>query len=86
MKKFKYFGVVIHPKGAENYDWKNLSKDEMTILLRKLSFPCFFLLFGLLHHFAHLSLELVLFFWFLFNLASNNLIGSVTNEIQAVEN
>ena len=39
MKKFKYFGVVIHPKGAENYDWKKLSKDEITILLRKLSFP-----------------------------------------------
>lgn len=39
MKKFKYFGVVIYPKGAENYNWKNLSKDEMVILLRKLSFP-----------------------------------------------
>ena len=39
MKKFKYFGVVIHPKGYENYDWKNLSKDEITILLRELSFP-----------------------------------------------
>ena len=39
MKKFKYFGVVIHPKGCENYDWKNLSKNEITILLRELSFP-----------------------------------------------
>ena len=39
MKKFKYFGVVIHPKDANNYDWKNLSKNEIIILLRELSFP-----------------------------------------------
>ena len=39
MKKFKYFGVVIHPKDGNNYDWKNLSKNEITILLRELSFP-----------------------------------------------
>lgn len=39
MKKFKYFGIVIHPKGCENYNWKNLSKDKITILLRELGFP-----------------------------------------------
>ena len=39
MKKFKYFGIVIHPKGCENYNWKNLSTDKITILLRELGFP-----------------------------------------------
>ena len=39
MKKFKYFGVVIHPRGAEKYDWKNLSKEKISSLLRELSFP-----------------------------------------------
>ena len=39
MKKFKYFGVVIHPEGGENYDWVNMSKDEIPAILRELSFP-----------------------------------------------
>lgn len=39
MKKFKYFGVVIHPAGGENYDWIKMSKDEIPLILRELSFP-----------------------------------------------
>ena len=38
MKKFKYFGVVIHSAGDENYDWVNMSKDEIPVILRELSF------------------------------------------------
>ena len=42
MKKFKYFEVVIHSEGGKNYDWFNMSKDEIPFILRELSVPTSF--------------------------------------------